>query len=447
MTVRRWSNVLAGPSLGERWSYSSIVLPPVGSSPSRVSLPPPLRGTDPDSFTRRTIAERWPRIAGRVIEENDFPDDITARVHALQDDLPDGPIRPLRDEKAPDAALWAEYVTRHEGASWLEVPWFFGETYFYRRILEATGYFRSGAGAQVDPFTHQKEQGLLHTADRIRALATSRAESRAGGTSDRVVLSRLFRAALWGNQADLSMWTATEDGPDHRDVEQAEDHLLADDTTAALDHLGRLDRPARVDVWADNAGFELVSDLALIDGLLNTEAVGQVVVHLKVHPTFVSDATIGDVHETLRVLAGSDDDAVQALAQRLHTALRSGRLRLRDAWVWTSPLRARELPVHARAELGRADLLISKGDANYRRLLGDRHWDFTTPFRMAVAPLPVSVLALRTHKSEVAAGLSPDQVARLDDQAPDWAVNGEWGVIQFAPADKSPAAKRPASAG
>jgi hypothetical protein len=261
------------------------------------------------------------------------------------------------------------------------------------------------------------------------------------------MLSRLLRAALWGNQADLSMWTAAEDGPDHHGTEQAEEHLLADDTAAALDHLSRLDRPARVDVWADNAGFELVSDLALVDGLLDTEAVDQVVMHLKVHPTFVSDAMIDDVHETLRTLVASEDDAVQALARRLHTALRSGRLRLRDAWVWTSPRRARELPLHARAELARADLLISKGDANYRRLLGDRHWDFTTPFRTAVAPLPVPVLALRTHKSEVAAGLSPDQIARLDDQAPDWAVNGEWGMIQFAPADASPGAKRPASAG
>jgi len=382
-----------------------------------------------------------------VIDENDFPAPITARIQALQDDLPHGSIRPLHDEEAPDAALWAEYVAPHDGTSWLEAPWFFGETYFYRRILEATGYFRAGPGAQVDPFTYQKEQGLLHTADRIRALAQGRAQSRGEGARDRAVLTRLVRAALWGNQADLSMWTAAEEGPDHQDVDQAEDHLLTDDTAPALDHLGSLDRPARVDVWADNAGFELVSDLALVDGLLDTGAVGQIVIHLKVHPTFVSDATIDDVHETLRALAAAEDVAVQALAQRLHTALRSGRLRLRDAWVWTSPLRARELPAHARAELARADLLISKGDANYRRLLGDRHWDVTTPFRTALAPLPVPVLALRTHKSEVAAGLSADRVARLDDEAPNWSVNGEWGVIQFAPADASPAAKRLAPAG
>lgn len=45
--------------------------------------------------------------------------------------------------------------------------------------------------------------------------------------------------------------------------------------------------------------------------------------------------------------------------------------------------------------------------------------------------------ALRTLKSEVAAGLSSDQVARLEEEDPDWLVNGEWGVIQCAPASTS----------
>lgn len=406
-------------------------------------LPAPLRGTEPGSFPHRTIAERWPRIAGQVIAENDFPDAINARIQALRDDLPDGTVRLLDDPGAPDDALWADWVTPYQGQGWLEAPWFFGETYFYRRLLEATGYFQERAMWQQDPFTYQKEQGLAEAAEGIRALAQGRAAALDRDEEGRSVLTRLFRAALWGNQADLSMWGAGEEGPDHEDTEQAEEHLLADDTAAALDHLDALDRPARVDVWADNAGFELVSDLALIDGLLATDLVDRFVVHLKGHPTFVSDALIDDVHDTLDVLAASDDEAVEALAERLQRALVTGALRLRDAWVWTSPLRGRALPAHTRAELARADLLISKGDANYRRLLGDRHWDFTTPFAEAAAPLPVPVLALRTLKSEVAAGLSQAQVNRLDQEDPEWAVNGRWGLIQYAPA--SPDALRPAT--
>ncbi len=418
----------------------------VGPTDSSAPLPPPLRGTNSGAFTRRTIATRWPRIAGRVIADNDFPDPINARIQALRDALPDGSIRRLHDDEAPDAALWGEYVVPHLGKTWLEVPWFFGETYFYRRLLEATGYFRAGAGRQADPFTDQKEHGLAHTEARIEALAQRRNRARTEGHETRPVLTRLLQSALWGNQADLSMWMADEEGPDHRNSEQAEKHLLVDDSSSALAHLEGRDRPARVDMLADNAGFELVSDLALVDGLLAAEAVGQVTVHLKAHPTFVSDATVDDVHATLATLADADEASVRALAGRLRRALASGRLRLRDAWIWTSPLRAREFPTPVRAEMARADLLISKGDANYRRLLGDRQWDFTTPFVEASAPLPVPVLALRTHKSEVAAGLSAAQVDRLDDEDPDWAVNGEWGAIQFAPADASPKARRPSPA-
>lgn len=400
-------------------------------------LPEPLRGTEGDTFTQHTIVTRWPRIAARIIEENSYAAPINDRIQALRDDIPHEAIRPIDDPEAPDEALWAKYVEPHRGKSWLEAPWFFCETYFYRRILEAAGYFQSGSGWKRDPFADQKERGLSQAADQIRMLARGRATAFDRAEDERPVLTRLLRTALWGNQADLSMWGADEDALDHLGTGREEEHLLADDTAAVLDHLETLDRPARVDVWADNAGFELFSDLALIDGLLATETVGRVVVHLKVHPTFVSDATIDDVHDTLDALAGADDAAVRELAGRLREAMATGRLRLRDAWAWTSPLRGRDFSTAVRAALARSDLLVSKGDANYRRLVGDRHWPFTTPFGVAAASMPVPVLALRTLKSEVAAGLSSDQVARLDEEDPDWLVNGEWGVIQFAPASTS----------
>ena len=207
---------------------------------ARTDLPLPLRGTEPGSFTHRTIAERWPRIAGRVIDENAFPAPVNARLQALREALPEGSIRPLTDEGAPDAALWAEWVAPHQGKGWLEAPWFFGETYFYRRLLEATGYFQDGPTRQQDPFTYQKEAGLAEAADDIEALAEGRAAARAQEEASRTTLQGLFRAALWGNQADLSMWGAGEEGPDHEDPEQAEEHLLADDTTAPADDTARL---------------------------------------------------------------------------------------------------------------------------------------------------------------------------------------------------------------
>ena len=403
------------------------------TSSTTADLPPPLTGGDPDTFVHHTITVRWPRIARRVIDDNALSTAAEERVRALVDDIPDGPIRPLDDPDAPDEALWNEWIAPHEGQSWLACPWFFGETYFYRRVVEAIGHFGTGPHRGLDPFADQKAQGYTASADAIRALAQARADA-PDDPLPRRALVRLLTTALWGNQADFSMWDADAEGPDHLGTGRAAEHLLADDTEAALDHLEACASPVRVDVWADNAGFELATDLALVDGLLAGGWADLVVLHVKAHPTFVSDATAGDVHAALDRFAGDEVEATRALADRLRTALARGRLRLADPFTWTSPLPARDFSTATTAELARTDLLLSKGDANYRRLLGDRTWPYTTSFGNVVDDLPAPVLALRTAKSEVMVGLSPAQVDRLNDEDPDWLVNGRWGVAQFADA-------------
>jgi hypothetical protein len=83
------------------------------------------------------------------------------------------------------------------------------------------------------------------------------------------------------------------------------------------------------------------------------------------------------------------------------------------------------------ADLAQAQLVVAKGDANYRRLLGDLHWPYTTPFADIVSYLPTALVALRTFKSEVAAGLEPEQIKILEEQDSNWLTNGKRGVIQF----------------
>ncbi|MCZ7669259.1 MAG: damage-control phosphatase ARMT1 family protein [Chloroflexi bacterium] len=63
----------------------------------------------------------------------------------------------------------------------------------------------------------------------------------------------------------------------------------------------------RIDLIADNAGFELAADLCLVDYLLKSETAVTVHLHLKAHPTFVSDALIKDVEATITFLAGDED--------------------------------------------------------------------------------------------------------------------------------------------
>jgi hypothetical protein len=77
--------------------------------------------------------------------------------------------------------------------------------------------------------------------------------------------------------------------------------------------------------------------------------------------------------------------------------------------------------------------VISKGDANYRRFLGDAHWPPTTPFEAIVEYFPAPLVALRALKSEVIAGLAPGQAEQLQQEDPDWMVDGLRGIVQTAP--------------
>lgn len=82
-------------------------------------------------------------------------------------------------------------------------------------------------------------------------------------------------------------------------------------------------------------------------------------------------------------------------------------------------------------ELCNSALVVFKGDLNYRKLLADRTWDPTTPFKLATDGFcPAMCCALRTNKSDVIAGLAPGQAASLQEQDPQWLFQGSFGVIQ-----------------
>ncbi len=393
-------------------------------------IPNPLRGREVGTWAHDTIVRRLPEIARRVLAENDLPAPAEAAIRALIADIPAAPVRPLTDTAAPDAADWARYIFPHSGLNWLDVPWYFAEAYFYRRIIEATGYFLPGDGHARDPFRLQKMRGLETKRAEIGEIAAALNARLAAKTSD---LRPALMVALWGNRADLSLWAAGE-GNEHAvstDGRLADDFLPVDDSAAVIARLRRTPTPRRVDFLIDNAGFELVCDLALADFLLATAIAQTVVFHLKAHPTFVSDALDADVRDTLAFLTTLGGAAAQFSA-RLAAHLAHNRLQLRPNFFWNAPLVFWEMPADLRRNLSVAQLVISKGDANYRRLLGDCHWAFDTPFPDIAGYFPAPLVALRTFKSEVAAGLSSAATESLSRQDPDWLTNGKRGVIQFS---------------
>jgi uncharacterized protein with ATP-grasp and redox domains len=394
----------------------------IGAGAGSTGRPPLILTSEPGSFAHNTLKVRVPAILRETIAMNDFPPEVVADLEALHAELVAGTIRGLCEDAA-DVAFWQAVSTPFIGRSWLDAPWFWAEAYFYRRVLEATRYFQPGPWQGYDPYLPKKQaEWAPHAAPRTVELLLSALRPDPAGRFE-----QLFHASLWGNRTDLSYMVAAHLGG-MTDAAAERANLLADDTAIAWQMLAERP-PQRIIIICDNTGAELLADLALADFLLEERLAGEIVLHLKPQPFFVSDAMPQDVLAGLDALAAGGIHAA-ALGRRLNGALAAGRLRLATHWAYAACLFYFELPDDLWAELAAADLVLVKGDANYRRLLGDAHWPPTTPFSRAVSYFPAPVAALRTLKGELIVGLRPGQAEALAMEDPAWLVNGRRGVIQ-----------------
>lgn len=385
------------------------------------SFPALILTSEIGTFAHNTLKNRNPDILRQTIAVNNFSASIRQNLEALLQEITSGRIRML-NEQVPDHTFWDAVTQPFVGRSWLDVPWFWVEAYFYRRILEATRYFHPGPTRLQDPFQPIKDQewqpaAAPRTVEQLLGLLPEAAEAR---------FERLFHAALWGNRVDLSYNVAGHLGSSgSKQAEQ--DNLLVDDSDRVWQHVRQgLDT---IVIITDNTGTELLLDMALSRYLLGHRLAQQVILHVKPQPYFVSDAMPKDVADGLRAL---DQGGVEArrLAQDLRRYQRQGRMMIDSHWFYTSSLFYYQLPPDLLTQIAAAGLVIVKGDANYRRLLGDAHWPHTASFARALAYFPAPVVALRTFKAEIAIGLQPGQPQALAAQDPEWLVNGRRGVIQ-----------------
>ncbi len=179
----------------------------------------------------------------------------------------------------------------------------------------------------------------------------------------------------------------------------------------------------------DNAGTELAMDLNLIDGALTLGVVEEAVLHVKLHPTFVSDAIVPDVLNFV-AMTRQHGPAATAFGERLDTALETGRLRLAPDAYWNSTHFLWDVPSRLEKLFRAGCLTIIKGDANYRRIVGDALWPAETPFAAVTGYFPSPLVALRTLKSDPVVGLPAGLADRLDAIDDQWRVNGRRGVLQ-----------------
>jgi hypothetical protein len=387
--------------------------------PPTTPLPdaPVITGHRPDSFARAVFHDRHPKLFAQLRDALAYGPAQLERLRLLGHETVNGVITPLEDS-AGDAAKWNVWGREYFGLSWTDAPFLWAESYFYRKLLAATGYFGPGAWAGVDPFGPLKEAELASAQVDLELAAYDAIAATDPEQQDVAMLL----ACLWGNRADLGFQIIAGRTRGRE--------LLTDDSTAIWSHL-RTQEPGRVSLIADNAARELLPDLMLLDYLLTSGLAAEAVLYVKPAPYYVSDATTTDANAALRRLVSAPGNAGEA-GRRLWQACATGRLVVSTHEFFCAPHTFHDLPADLSADLAGSRLTLLKGDLNYRRLVGDRHWPPTTGFQALTRYFPSPVAALRTCKSDVAVGLDADLVARLDADEPNWRVSGAYAVIQLA---------------
>jgi len=342
-----------------------------------------------------------------------------------------------------------------------------------------------------DVFARQKmstfrssRPAVLELAARYKDLVTQLEDGKVTSKSpeeaeeaERILFTEMSEICLWGNATDLSLLTSLT----YEDIQKlqgsgarkaSEKNIVVNDLPAAYHALkaaqkhGKQDR--RVDIILDNAGFELFVDLILAGYLLSAGLATQIVLHPKSIPWFVSDVLPADFGALLNALANpqgfysalSDDDKLSGktplplsekeeaelsfLFQHWSNFHQEGQLTIRPNRFWThggSYWRLPQTEPTLYQDLKDSELVIFKGDLNYRKLTGDAMWDPTTPFKTAIGPLAsgIRTLALRTCKADVVVGLPDGADEKLrdteggggDSVCRKWAWSGKWAVVQF----------------
>ncbi|CAH2351912.1 damage-control phosphatase [[Candida] railenensis] len=452
-----------------------------------MSLPTVYYNDDPKSFAHPTCHKRWPIILKdsiRDVKKQIVPsnaeagDEIVSKLSNLLEALEsDAKVLPFTEEEiALNADLshynvtLAEFNSKKE-VTWLTGPWLFLECYIYQLInlyiLQTKNEFWI---KKFDFFEDLKNQtfkqsefGVLELCKRYELLS----EQIKGENIDLETLKLLFNefidVSLWGNATDLSLLAGNVTLEDIKSVQGAEvrkkneEKILINDLEDAWKKIAASENTnKRIDIVLDNSGFELFTDLVLGLFLLDTKLISELHLHVKSIPWFVSDTMTKDFHNLLDQLVDpkffeetihkdqDNEKAIKYLHSKLVGYFENGNIKIDEHKFWTLDYNYWQIPKETDLynSLLKSDLIIFKGDLNYRKLTGDLMWDKTTPFKTAIQDLATSklpILSLRTCKADVVVGLPEGVNEKLiktykemgNDIGEFWTSSGKWAVISF----------------
>ncbi|KAJ2747919.1 Hairy/enhancer-of-split with YRPW motif protein 2 [Coemansia sp. BCRC 34301] len=448
-----------------------------GFTPSNTPYRPLMAARDGSNFTYESLHSRVPHILTDII--NDFYASVqsatdpaaiaegkalTGSLSKLKHEMvTDKHLTPLEDDGVGDIEVWNRWLGLYfPAATWYSTPFLTWETYLYRRI--ATIFKRSEHWNQHDFFARKKDAtfkasmvAVAKMCSRVDTLTRDCKADSGNQTKMHLAFVEMLQASLWGNQTDLSMFPdlkteALEEMQARISSGENNSKIVANDTDRIWRIVSQL-HGGRVDIVLDNSGFELLQDVLLAHWLVSLGYAAKIVFHAKRIPWYVSDVTSEDFHWLIRTaqtpslfgtkgMSAADEAALVSLGSQWSGFLADGTWELKDELFWTGPYGFRYLPSEGKDvwdnELTKADVVLFKGDLNYRKLVYDLEWPISTPFvdtlgDIATNPEAPAIVALRTSKCDTIAGVDPAKASELFALQKNWMYSGQYGVIQLSP--------------
>lgn len=278
---------------------------------------------------------------------------------------------------------------------WYSSTWLDLENYLY---IEINKIIRSKEGLEsFDVFLEQKikaENGLdFMNLDK---------------NLEKYSLETLLSASLWGNKCDLSLSNGevipqNDDDPNVT-TRFLEKNLIINKRNTLVSWLGEARKIAMI---LDNCGKEFQADIRLAHYL--TDVMGKsVTLFPKAIPWYVSDVLMSDI-ERLDIRIDCFEDEF-----------------------WTTQAPYHKIKGKLLNKLNQYDVILFKGDLNYRKLLGDLDWPKTITFQKVLQqlefPVKSKIATLRTCKAEITVGLSKN----FQKPDPTWEISGDYGIIDVA---------------
>lgn len=447
-----------------------------------MSLPPPSYNDNPKSFAYETVRQRWPKIIEGAIDDltslkSQRPNAADCAASVLQklrqllvDFKADKEILEFTadeielKEELKDYNAELKLLKSRRSITWLTGPWLFLECYLYQlfnvwfRQTKKLKDYDMFNNSKIDAFK-QSSDGVVELCKRMEKLADELGNTNVNEDILNLLFVEFTDISLWGNATDLSLLAGNASLEELKSVQGAEvrkkneDKIIVNNIQQAWKHL-RNSQNSRLDIVLDNSGFELFADLSLSLFLLEAGLVENVVLHCKDIPWFVSDTMPKDFKNLLEHLDDpgffphvqtTDYHFIESFSKKVKKFVDEKKLVATSHKFWTSFESYWEIPHHQDLyeDLLRSDLIIFKGDLNYRKLTNDLTWKKTTPFVEAIQGLASSklpILTLRTCKADVVVGLPEGLNEQLTESyklqgnqnGELWTASGKWAVMSFS---------------